>query len=151
MRQSDIEEKLGAPTHRVRTWLAKLEPLRAKVRHERSATRYSFPEVLFLAVVKLLEEAGVRAESLAPISSQLFELICRREPVGKDDVLILWRAASGWQFKGKPDPCCVQVHVPMAMARAMVAPAEEVALLAIQGEIGLGVVSVRPPTRAGAR
>lgn len=148
MLQSEIEQLLKVSPHRVREWASVLEPLCSKSRVARSATRYSAQEVLFLAVVALIQDAGIPGKNLAPISGSLFNLLRRPQAVGKDDTLILWKSAQGWEFDGTPDRGCVNVQVPVFVARALVRNQFDDEVLWVQSELNLGVSAIRRPGRA---
>lgn len=150
VRQSDIERVLGASKMQVRHWVRSLEPLRSKPTRQGQASRFTFPEALFLTVVSMLNDCGVFSHDLAPISERLFKVICRPQPVGEEDVLVLWRAQSGWKFEGKPDPRRVQVRVPVFEARALLAREEKPEVLTVQQVIPLGVQAVAGVRRRSA-
>lgn len=149
MLQSEIEKLLEVPSHRVREWVSNLEPLASKPRTERAPTHYSAQEVLFLAVVWILQDAGITWKQLVPISEALFNLLRVPRQVGKGDVLILWKTLQGWEFRGKPDPANVHVLVPVHVARELVRKKLDDQILWVQTELNLGVTAVRgsPRTR----
>lgn len=118
---------------------------------ERSATRYSAQEVLYLAVISLLQDAGITSKSLASISAGLFDLLRRPSPLGQDDTLILWKTSTGWEFKGKLNPHSVQVRVPVFVARELVRGQFDDAVLWVQAPLNLGMSAVRSPLRTGTR
>lgn len=149
MLQSEIEQLLKVSPHRVREWISVLEPLCSKSTIARTATRYSAQEVLFLAVVGLIQDTGIPGKSLAPISGGLFNLLRRPQVVGKDDTLILWKTSQGWEFTGSPDPDCVSVQVPVYVARALVRSKFDDEVLWVQRELNLGVSAIRPSGRTG--
>lgn len=150
MRQTEIEDLLQASTHHVRYWVENLKPLRSKPRKPRSPTDYTAQEVLFLAVVSMLHSAGVTWEQLVPISDAMFQLLRRPQLIGKDDVLILWKTPSGWEFVARPDPRCVSVSVPVFVARELVRKKMDDAVLHLQRDLNFGMAAVQR-SRAASR
>lgn len=151
MFQSEIEQLLSASEHHVRSWVENLEPLASKERQARSATRFTPAEVLFLAVVSKLHDAGVTWKHLAPISQPLFQMLRKPQSIGKTDVLVLWKTTKGWQFVGTPDPACVIVQVPVWDAREIVKRKMDDEVVHVQRDLNLGVAALRRPDRVGAR
>lgn len=100
---SDLMRALDAQPHELRAWL-RLEPFASRERKRRSATAYTAFDLLFLAVVKMLDTAGFAPRALQTFSASLYKALQHPVAEGEPDELVLYRGAEGaWKVGAAPE------------------------------------------------
>lgn len=107
-------EALGVKHHELRAWLA-LEPLASRSTRARSATTYTPVDLLFLAVVKCLDDSGIKLEALRSFSKALHKQL--QQPVTEDnDVLELHGdGTEALQLGSAPAGAATPVHLSLSL------------------------------------
>jgi DNA-binding transcriptional MerR regulator len=115
---SDLCRALDAPQHKIRGWVT-LEPLGSRKRKHRSATAYSGVDLLFLGVIKILDDAGFSLKGMRSFSALIYREVQR--PISTDqDELVLHLTDNGtWKTGLAPAglPPTVEIKAPLQHVR----------------------------------
>lgn len=151
---SDLKRALDARDHELRAWLS-LEPLLSRPKARRSATAYTALDLLFLAVIQQLHQAGFAPKALQTFSAALYKAIAQPVAARSADELHLHQGADGTLKMGAPAPDAqaLALRLPLQPARARVLHYTGAHLIAGQGELPLltALRGVKAGTRRASR
>lgn len=115
---SDLCRALDAPQHKVRGWVT-LEPLGSRKRKHRSATAYSGVDLLFLGVIKTLDDAGFSLKGMKGFSALAYQQVQR--PVSADQDELMLHLTDDGTWKAGPAPAglrpAVEIKAPLQKIR----------------------------------
>ncbi|KUJ74383.1 hypothetical protein AVO42_02945 [Thiomicrospira sp. XS5] len=72
-KSKDIREALAIKTSQFRTWVENLPPHSNMVKHERSAVKYDFSDLIYFFVIKHITDTyGISTSSLSKVSQEIY-------------------------------------------------------------------------------